>query len=96
MCIRDSNNTAIEKKERLLVDEVNAGNEIINSYYNSAKLAREKAIEKVNKMFKVNINLKDNKEEFAKNVQGSLFNRQNVEKSGSTVQHGLQNNSVNR
>lgn len=36
------NNTAIEKKERLLVDEVNAGNETINSYYNSAKLAREK------------------------------------------------------
>lgn len=90
------NNTSIEKKERLLVDEVNAGNEIINSYYNSAKLAREKAIEKVNKMFKVNISLKDNKEEFAKNVQSSLFNRQNVEESNSTVQHGLQNDSVNR
>lgn len=40
-------------------------------------------------MFKVNISLKDNKEEFAKNVQSSLFNRQNVEESNSTVQHGL-------
>lgn len=49
------NNENLEKKERMLVDEVNGNNDIINSFYTSALDCRKEAIEKVNKMFGTNI-----------------------------------------
>ena len=58
------NNRNIEKKERLLVDEINAGNQVVNAYYETAYEARAQAIEKVNKMFGVNIKITKKVEEF--------------------------------
>lgn len=58
------NNRNIEKKERLLVDEINAGNQVVNGYYATAYEARAQAIEKVNKMFGVNIKITEKVEEF--------------------------------
>ena len=52
------NNENIEKKERLLVDEVNGNNVVINSFYTDALECRKEAIEKVNKMFGTNIVVK--------------------------------------
>lgn len=58
------NNRNIEKKERLLVDEINAGNQVVNAYYETAYEARAQAIERVNKMFGVNIKITKKVEEF--------------------------------
>lgn len=66
------NNTSIEKKERLLVDEINAGNEIINAYYNDALESRKQGFERVNEMFGTNIEVEDNKKEFIRNAQNAL------------------------
>lgn len=75
------NNLNIEKKERLLVDEINAGNEITNAYYDTSSKSREKAIEKVNKMFNVKIELKENKKEFIKNVESIIQRPDDTENS---------------
>lgn len=49
------NNENLEKKERLLVDEVNGNNDIVNSFYTACLDCRKEAIERVNKMFGTNI-----------------------------------------
>lgn len=52
------NNENMEKKERLLVDEVNANNSVLNSNFTVGLTVRKKALEKVNKMFGTNITIK--------------------------------------
>ena len=49
------NNNNITKRERLIVDEVNANNEFINANAYSRLTARQKDAEKINKMFGLNI-----------------------------------------
>lgn len=69
------NNENLEKKERLLVDEVNSNNEIVDSFYDVAIRCQEESFEKINKMFGYNIRVipkkfKSNKE--AKNDTSSV------------------------
>lgn len=53
------NNTAEEKAERLIVDEVNSNNEVIENAYLGAMLEmRKEACEKINKLFGLNIDVK--------------------------------------
>lgn len=54
------NNENIEKKERLLVDEVNSNNEVINSFYTTALNCQRECFEQVNKMFGYNIRVEAN------------------------------------
>ena len=48
-------NENMEKKERLLVDEVNSNNEVVQSFYTTALDCEKEAFDKINKMFGLNI-----------------------------------------
>lgn len=45
------NNPAVDKKERLLTDEVNSNNELIDDFFNLQLEARERACEEINRLF---------------------------------------------
>lgn len=60
------NNENIEKKERLLKDEVNANNEVVTSNYTTALQCLKEGLEKANKMFGTNITVKPRKMETVK------------------------------
>ena len=52
------NNVSIEKKERLITDEANANNELIQSFFDLQMEARERACEAINGMYGLNISVK--------------------------------------
>lgn len=45
------NNPAVDKRERLLTDEVNSNNELIESFFQLQLEARERACEEINRLF---------------------------------------------
>lgn len=49
------NNSPVDKKERLITDEANANNELIESFSDLQLAAREKAVEEINKLFGLEI-----------------------------------------
>lgn len=51
------NNENLEKKERLLVDEVNSNNEVVDSFYTVALECQKEAFEAINKKFGTNIQI---------------------------------------
>ena len=55
-------NANTDKKERLITDEVESNNEVINYYLNCFYKTRKKACDEINKKFGLNIELKLNKE----------------------------------
>lgn len=67
------NNSAVDKKERLITDEANANNELIESFFDLQLEARERACEEINAMFGCSI---------------SVERRQVVEKPVETVEEG--------
>lgn len=52
------NNVGTEKRERLLVDEISANNEMLNIIRDTTFAYREKGIKEANKLFGVNISIK--------------------------------------
>lgn len=69
------NNANTDKRERLITDEVTANNELIKTNLQVRLSEREKACEKINEMFKVNVSVKvrTNEERGLENVlSGSL------------------------
>lgn len=52
------NNTAVDKKERLITDEANANNQLIASFADLQLEARERACEEMNKMFGLSVSVK--------------------------------------
>lgn len=80
------NNMNMEKKERLLVDEVNANNQVINGYYNVAYNSRNEAIQRVNKLFGTNITIEKTTEDFINAIRNSQQN--NVLPSAGNVERG--------
>lgn len=52
------NNTPYEKRERLITDEANSNNQLITSFSDLQLEARERACEKINSMFGLNISVK--------------------------------------
>lgn len=52
------NNPAVDKKERLITDEANSNNQLIQSFFELQLEARERACEEINKMFGLNISVK--------------------------------------
>lgn len=52
------NNTPVDKKERLITDEAEANNQLIQSFADLQLEARQKACEEINAMFGLNISVK--------------------------------------
>lgn len=51
------NNTPVEKKERLITDEANSNNELIESFFDIGLEARQRACEEINAMFGLNVSV---------------------------------------
>ncbi len=49
------NNSPVDKKERLITDEANANNELIESFSDLQLAAREKAVKQINELFNLDI-----------------------------------------
>lgn len=56
------NNANTDKKERLVTDEVNSNNELINYYLNCFYKTRKEACERINEKYGLNIKIKLNKD----------------------------------
>lgn len=56
------NNANTDKKERLITDEVNSNNELINYYLNCFYKTRKDACDRINKKYDLNISIKLNKD----------------------------------
>lgn len=56
------NNTNVDKRERLITDEVNSNNELINYYLNCFYKTRKEACDRINEKYGLNIKLKLNKD----------------------------------
>lgn len=52
------NNTPVDKKERLITDEAEANNQLIDSFAELQLEARQKACEEINEMFELNVSVK--------------------------------------
>lgn len=52
------NNTPVDKKERLITDEAEANNQLIESFADLQLQARQQACEEINKRYKLNISVK--------------------------------------
>lgn len=69
------NNLAVDKKERVNVDEANSNNEITESFADLQLKARQKACDEINEMYGLNISVK--RKESVKNVDdNSLRDKQ--------------------
>ena len=82
------NNTEIEKKERLVSDEVNGNNEFINSNLKTRLECYKQACDEINKMFNLNMSVDINREyaegiseEFFKNPEEFLGTNINLEET---------------
>lgn len=51
------NNTPVEKKERLITDEANSNNELIESFFDIGLEARQRACEEINAMYGLNVSV---------------------------------------
>lgn len=56
------NNTNVDKRERLITDEVNSNNELINYYLNCFYKTRKEACDRINEKYGLNIKIKLNKD----------------------------------
>lgn len=52
------NNTPVDKKERLITDEAEANNQLIESFADLQLQARQEAVDEINKMFSLSITVK--------------------------------------
>ena len=52
------NNVSVEKKERLITDEANANNQLIESFFELQLEARQRACEQISKRFGLNVTVK--------------------------------------
>ena len=66
------NNTPVDKKERLITDEAEANNQLIQSFSDLQLVAREKACEEINTMFGLSVSVKrrESVEKPVKSVEG--------------------------
>jgi hypothetical protein len=67
------NNPAVDKKERLITDEVNSNDQLIDSFAQLQLEARKRACEEINKMFGLQVSVKrreQNVENPVDNVDG--------------------------
>lgn len=56
------NNANVDKRERLITDEVNSNNELINYYLNCFYKTRKEACDRINEKYGLNIKIKLNKD----------------------------------
>lgn len=70
------NNVSVEKKERLITDEANANNQLIQSFFDLQLEARERACEAINEKFGLSVSVKQRQrvapvEKHVETVEGS-------------------------
>ena len=73
------NNTPVDKKERLITDEAESNNQLIQSFADLQLEARKKACEEINAMFGLNVSVK---------------RREPVEKPVETVERGEEDDEL--
>lgn len=79
------NNENVEKKERLLVDEINSNNEVVDSFYTTRIECEKEAFDKINKMWGYNIKVVPRKlKNFRK--ESELNDTSSVVQQGKTVE----------
>lgn len=71
------NNVSVEKKERLITDEANANNQLIDSFFDLQLSARERACEQIKEKFGIDVTVKPRRP------------AQPVQKSVETVEGGV-------
>ena len=64
------NNNPVDKKERLITDEANANNQLIQSFADLQLEARERACEAINEMFGLSVSVKRREAPVEKAVEG--------------------------
>ena len=64
------NNPAVDKKERLITDEANSNNQLIDSFAQLQLEARQRACEAINKMYNLNVSVKRREG----NVENPVYN----------------------
>lgn len=79
------NNANTDKKERLVVDEVNANNEQVVASLNARLRQRQEAVEKINGMYNLNITV-DIADAFKLDKQDEQTEKQEVDDDGNTEQ----------
>lgn len=62
------NNTPVDKKERLITDEAEANNQLIDTFADLQLEARQEAVKEINEMFNLNITVKRRQEPVEKSV----------------------------
>lgn len=72
------NNVNVEKKERLITDEAEANDELIQSFCDLQLSARQKACEEINKLYELNISVKLRCSNVDKSVDNSEEDNDNV------------------
>lgn len=75
------NNTPVEKRERLITDEANSNNDLIDSFVALQLEARERACEEINKKYGLNVSV----ELRQLSVERGVENVENVERDPATV-----------
>ena len=65
------NNTPVDKKERLITDEAEANNELIESFADLQLEARERACEAINEMYGLNVKVRRKLPTTPENTEGS-------------------------
>lgn len=65
------NNNPVEKKERLITDEANANNQLIDNFFNLQLEARQRACEDINNLYGLNVSVK-RREDFSTSVEKAV------------------------
>lgn len=73
------NNTPIEKKERLITDEAESNNELIQSFCDIQLESRNRACEEINKMYGLSLSVKLRSSQNSTNVEKPVENSQQEE-----------------
>lgn len=76
------NNLPTDKKERLITDEANSNNQLIESFFELQQEARQRAADKINEMYGLNVTVERRQKE---NVEGVDRNVDNVNKGHNKV-----------
>lgn len=67
------NNTPVEKRERIVTDEVNSNNQLIDSFFDLQLEARQRACEEINKLYGLSVKV-SKRQELVENSEGGVEN----------------------
>lgn len=77
------NNTPVEKRERVVTDEVNSNNQLIDSFFDLQLEARQRACEEINELYGLNVSVSKRQQP----VENSMENAENSDGGDDNVGH---------